>query len=133
MSQEYTMHKEFTKFAEEKSQKAYEEFLIKFLIFAKERGNALVPSELNKQGQMTHALVQTSDGFYYVVCTHPDEFKKHPEKMTMVIYLEDIVTRMLNDEEANGICVNPYSDYPCFIPKEYVKRILKMTGDNKTH
>jgi hypothetical protein len=133
MNQEYTMHKAFTKFAEEKSQLAYEEFLIKFLVFAKERGNALVPADLNEQGQIIHALVHTSDGLYYVVCTHPDEFKKHPEKMSMVIYLEDLVTRMLDDDEAKGICVNPYSDYPCFIPKDYVKKIMKRAGNNKIH
>lgn len=125
MSQEYTMHKAYTKFAEEKTQEAYEEFLFKFFKFAKEMGNALVPADLNEQGEMIYPLVHTSDGQYYVVCTHPDELEKHPEKMTIIVYLDNFIVRMLDDDEANGICINPYSDYPCFIPKEYVKKSLQ--------
>lgn len=131
MSQEYTMHKAFTKFAKEKSQKAYEEFLFKFLMFAKEKGNALVPTEINKQGQMTYGLVQTTDGYYYIVCTHPDELSKCSEESTAVVYLDKFIERMLNDKEVKGICVNPYSDFPCFIPQDYVKQILSGVSDNK--
>lgn len=124
-----SLHAAYIKFAEEKSQRAYDEFLFNFLLFAKESSNVHIPIEFEENGQMNYGLVNTTDGYYFVVCTDENELIKCPEKSSVVGFLDMILVLMLNDDVIKGICVNPYGVLPCFIPQDYVKRILEMSSE----
>lgn len=106
------------------SQEAYNSFLLSFFMYAKEDGTVHVPAEINSDGQLVYGLVTTTAGYYYVVCTNADQLVNCPEKTSVVIKLDGIIVAAANDPEINGICVNPYSESPWFIPREYIKRIL---------
>ena len=129
MHKHESLHSAYMKFVEEKNQQAYEEFLFNFFLFAKESHNVHIPVELEENGQMNYGLVNTTEGYFFVVCTDANELIKCPEKSSVVGFLDKILLRMLNDDEIKGICVNPYGALPCFIPQDYAKRILEISND----
>ena len=129
INKQESLHAAYIKFAEDKDQKAYEEFLFNFFMFAKERCNVHIPIEIYGQDQMNYGLVHTTDGYYFVVCTDAEELCKCPEEVSGVIPLDKIVDLMANDDEVRGICVNPYGLFPCFIPQEYARRLLRADNE----
>ena len=133
MNEKFALHKSYIKFAEEKTQQAYEEFLCKFFKFAEESGDVPVLVKYYNKGQMhyaRHAYVNTTQGHYLGICTDPDECAKAPINETLVMGLDFLIEVMLEDDRVKGICVNPYGDFPCFIPQEHVQQLYDRKSIN---
>lgn len=124
MENKESLHRAFNKYAVAESQQAYEKFLYEFFKYAKEKGVVHMQVEIDKKGSMNYGMVNTSGGYFYVVCTDEGELLKGPEGSSSVVPLDKVLVRMLKDDQVKGICVNPYSAAPCFIPKEYAAPLL---------
>ena len=124
-----TLNDAYIKYAKEKAKDSYAEFLLCFFMSAKESCNVNVPTDINDQG-MNYCLVNTTDGPYYIVCTNADELCKCLSESSVIVTLDKMLVRMLNDSDVKGICVNPYGDFPCFIPQEYARRVVD-TGNTQ--
>ena len=119
------LNEAFKAFSRLPSQEAYNSFMFSFFMYAKEDGTVHVPIEINNDGQFVYGLAPTTDGYYYVVCTNADQLNRCPEKNSVIIKLDRIIALAARDTEIGGICVNPYSESPCFIPREYLECILR--------
>ena len=128
MKQQESLHIAYDKYAKEKTQDAYTEFLFNFFMFARDKCVIHVPTEIDSTG-MNYGLVNMTEGYYYVVCTSGDELCRCPEKSSIVVTLDKMVARMLRDNKVKGISVNPYSDFPCFIPQQYARQLLDLAGE----
>lgn len=114
----------FVTYSHSPCQDTYNSFLTILFMCAKDGKTIHVPTEVGKNSQLGYGLVATTDGYYYVVCTNTEELVKCPEKSSAVMKLDRIISIAATDFDVNGICVNPYSDCPCFIPRTYIKTIL---------
>ena len=119
-----SLHTAYMKYAEERVQEAYEEFLFNFFLFTKDGCNVHVPVSIDANGRINYGLVNTTDGYYYSVCTNADELCRCPDDSSAVVALDKLLVHMLHDKNIKGICINPYGDFPCFIPQQYAKHII---------
>ena len=113
----------FNAFAKEQTQEAYEGVIYHFFMGAKHGLGIHVPIEEN-DGNMVYGLIQTTAGYYYDVCTSAEQLALCPKTGSAVTTLDKFVAMAANDYEVGGVCLNPYSSSPCFIPREYILRIL---------
>lgn len=97
---------------------------------AKDNLSVFIPADLNEEGGVNYGLVNTSEGYYYSICSHPTELDKCPQESTLIGFLDKILLTVLNDSEVRGLCINPYSEVPCFIPQEYIKIIFGHITSN---
>lgn len=113
----------FESFVKMQTQDSYLEFLMTMFLLAKEDKEILVPTRMIG-GQLEYKLVRTNAGYFYAACTNKDELLKIDAPSFIVMKLDQLIVRAANDKQVGGICFNPENDTPCFIPKEYMRKIL---------
>lgn len=112
-------------FSSNPTQESYEYVLYTLFMSARNSLGTHVPVEMDSKGNICYGVVQTTDGYYYSICTSPEQLALCPESSSIITTLDLMVVKSANDQDINGICINPYSTMPCFIPRDYIKRILK--------
>ena len=80
-------------------------------------------------GRTTPSKVQTSMGQCYVVCTTPEEAALCPDKFCIMMSTNEIISKAHKDEDANGVCINPYGEHPCLITREHLLILIKSMQD----
>ena len=116
----------FKEFEDSPTQKNYENVITKIFLMAKDKETAITSSEISSQGNLTYELVGTTDGYYYTLYTSSERTVSIPAECILIVYLDKFIAKAANDTEVNGICVNPNSVHPVFLPRSYIKKILSL-------
>ena len=116
----------FLKYSRNSNDKTYGEVLLAFFLAAKNSKVAFCPvAAINtKEEGFIPGKTETTDGKMYVLCTSPEEAALCPEEIIVLIGMDRVVGIAADDQDNNGICLNPYGGHPCFFPREYIQKIL---------
>lgn len=113
----------FNAFVEEQTQDTYLDVLMNMFLLAAENRGILIPvREVNNQ--LEYKLIPSNEGYFYAACTNELELEKLNAPSSIVVELEKLIKLAAYDKKVNGICFNPGHETPCFIPKEYMRKIL---------
>ena len=116
----YRLDKAFQAYAANRTQEGFEAFLEEFAACIEENRHSLVPAEY-VSGALQYGMYRGPGGWYYGICTSPEELDRCPEPITLVILLENMAARAAGDEVVKGICVNPGNRNRCYIPREVLR------------
>lgn len=118
------IRKAYEDYAAAQTKESYQQLLLALSELEQSGETIPVPVEMNCSSRLNYGMVKTTDGYYYVICTSDDELAKCREKTSADIKLEKLLIEAVENPRACGICINPYSSCPCFIPEEYIKKIF---------
>jgi hypothetical protein len=116
----------FMKYSKNSNDKTYGEVLLEFFLAAKNTKVAFCPvaSVNTKEKGFIPGKMETTNGKMYVLCTSPEEAALCPEEIIVLIGMDRVVEIAADDQDNNGICLNPHGGHPCFFPREYILKIL---------
>ncbi len=116
------------KYTKEFSDQNYRELLVAFFMAARNAKVAFCPVSLvNTKGEgFVPGKIETTDGEMYVLFTSPEEAALCPEGIIVLIGMDRIVALASDDPDCNGVCLNPYGGYPCFFPREYIRKAFGL-------
>ena len=114
----FRLDRAFRAYVENRTEEGFDAFLNEFAECIREGRHALVPAEY-VSGALQYGMYRGPGGWYYGICTSPEELDLLPEAVTVVALLGVMAKRAGEDEEVKGICVNPGNRDRLYIPREY--------------
>ena len=114
----FRLDRAFRAYVANRTEEGFDAFLNEFADCIREGRHALVPAEY-VSGALQYGMFRGPGGWYYGICTSPEELDLLPETVMVVALLGVMAKRAGEDEEVKGICVNPGSKDRVYIPREY--------------
>ena len=75
--------------------------------------------------------VRAEDGYYYMMLSSPDGMSGCPEdQITVLLKISYLLKSVIADDRVQGLCINPYSDIPCFIPAPDIIGMMNICAAN---
>ena len=117
-TERFRLDKAFRAYAANRTEEGFDAFLNEFADCIREGRHAMVPAEY-ASGALQYSLFRGPGGWYYGICTSPEELDLLPEAVPVIALLGVMAKRAGEDEELKGICVNPGNRDRVYIPREY--------------
>lgn len=114
----FRLDRAFRAYVANRTEEGFDAFLNEFADCIREGRHSLVPAEY-VSGALQYGMYRGPGGWYYGICTSPEELDLLPEAVTVVALLGVMAKRAGEDEEVKGICVNPGNSDRLYIPREY--------------
>ena len=114
----FRLDRAFRAYAADRTEEGFDAFLNEFADCIREGRHAMVPAEY-VSGALQYGMYRGPGGWYYGICTSPEELDLLPETVMVGALLGVMAKRAGEDEEVKGICVNPGNSDRLYIPREY--------------
>ena len=125
------LNQAYDEYCKETTQLTYMQLVCNVMNSMMDHIDAFTPffDDTTRLGRTTPSKVKTTVGWCYVICTSREEAALCPDKFCIMLSTKEIISKAFFDENANGVCINPYGDHPCLIPREYLLLLIKEMQD----
>ena len=131
------INKAFEEYKQAVNENTYLQLAVSLLNATREQACVFTPFHNSERpenrGATIPGTVRTTKGNCYVICTTAEEAALCPDKFGILMTVSEILGFAVRDEDANGVCINPYGENPCLIPREYFLRLMNpIQAEEKT-
>ena len=114
----------FYRYAKNRTLEEYRKFLYVFFMCFNCEVKVYVPCSVREDGEACAGIVKTSGGNFYVAFTSKEQADLCRGENIGFARLDSMVLMAIDDAGVEGICINPYSDKPCFVETEDMIQIM---------